>query len=149
MAALGLCCCTRAFSGCSERGLLSSCGMGASHCGGISFCRAWALACRLRSGGTQACCPLACGILLTGVWTCVPCPGRWTVNHWTIREVLTKALTVSGTFGDDDDPNIRCSGPLHARLAEEQQGWQNKLKTHLDFKAVRAWAALTVSEKPF
>ena len=34
MAALGLRCCRRAFSSCSEW---------ASHCGGFSCCRAWAL----------------------------------------------------------------------------------------------------------
>ena len=65
MAVLGLCRCTRAFSSCGEQGLLSSCGMLASHCGGVSYCRAWALECRLSSCGTQACCPLACGLLLT------------------------------------------------------------------------------------
>ena len=32
LAALGLCCCARAFSSCSERGLLC-CGVLASHCG--------------------------------------------------------------------------------------------------------------------
>ena len=34
---LGLCCCTRAFSSCSKWGLLSSCGVQASHCGGFFF----------------------------------------------------------------------------------------------------------------
>ena len=37
LAALGLGCCSQAFSSCSERGLLSNCGAGASHCRG--FCR--------------------------------------------------------------------------------------------------------------
>ena len=54
---LGLCCCAQAFSSCDERGLLSSCGMWASHFSGLSCCKAWALgmwasvtvACRLSS----------------------------------------------------------------------------------------------------
>ena len=32
---LGIHCCTQAFSSCSKRGLLSSSGVQASHCGGI------------------------------------------------------------------------------------------------------------------
>ena len=39
-------CCKRAFSSCGERGLLSSCGMRASHCSGFSCCRAWILGMR-------------------------------------------------------------------------------------------------------
>ena len=33
---LGLCCCVWALSSCSEQGLLSSCGVWASHCNGLS-----------------------------------------------------------------------------------------------------------------
>ena len=33
----------QAFSGCGNRGLLSSCSVGASHCGGFSCCGAWTL----------------------------------------------------------------------------------------------------------
>ena len=54
MPVLGLCCCPKAFSGCSEQGLLSSCGARASHCSG-------SLCCGLS-------CPVACGVL-------VPRPG--------------------------------------------------------------------------
>ena len=43
LAALSLCCCRRAFSGCRERGLRSSCGAPASHCSGFSCCGTWAL----------------------------------------------------------------------------------------------------------
>ena len=43
LVALGLRWCTRAFSSCEERGLLSSCGARASLCGGFPSCRAWAL----------------------------------------------------------------------------------------------------------
>ena len=74
LAALGLCCCTRAFSSCGEWGLTLRCGAWASHCGGFSCCGARALGarasvvvarglsscgsrgleCRLSSCGTQA-----------------------------------------------------------------------------------------------
>ena len=43
MAALGLCCCAQAFSGCSKWGLFSSCSARASHWGGFSCCGSWAL----------------------------------------------------------------------------------------------------------
>ena len=36
---LGLSCCTQAFSGCEEQGLLSSCSAQVSYCGGSSCCR--------------------------------------------------------------------------------------------------------------
>ena len=36
-------CCAWAFSSCGELGLPSSCSVWASHCGGFSYCRAWAL----------------------------------------------------------------------------------------------------------
>ena len=43
-----------AFFKCDERGLLSACSMQASHCGGSSCCRAWALGHGLSSCGTGA-----------------------------------------------------------------------------------------------
>ena len=43
LAALGLRCCARAFSSCSEQGLLFVAASGASHCSGFSCCRAQAL----------------------------------------------------------------------------------------------------------
>ena len=45
------------FSSCGEQGLLSSCGMQASHCGGFSCCGAWAWV--LGSSGFSSC----------GTWT--------------------------------------------------------------------------------
>ena len=42
---MGLWRCARAFSSCSEWGLLSSCGPQASHRSGFSCCRVWALEC--------------------------------------------------------------------------------------------------------
>ena len=61
MAVLGLHCCTRAFSSCSE-GATLRCGVRASHCSGFSCGRAWALGAqasvvvthRLSSCGLQA-----------------------------------------------------------------------------------------------
>ena len=40
---LGLCCCMGFPVVSSEQGILFSCGKQASHCGGFSYCRAWAL----------------------------------------------------------------------------------------------------------
>ena len=45
LAALGLHCCTWAFSSCSEQGLLSSCRVWASHCGGFSLL--WSMGSRM------------------------------------------------------------------------------------------------------
>ena len=45
LAALDLRCCVQAFSSCGEQRLLSSCVVMASHCGGFSCCRTWALGC--------------------------------------------------------------------------------------------------------
>ena len=50
VAALGLHCCTRAFSSCGKR---------ASHCGGFSCCGSWAL-------GVQASVVVACGLSSCG-----------------------------------------------------------------------------------
>ena len=43
MAVFGLCCCAWAFSICSEWGLISGDSVWASHCSGLSCCRAQAL----------------------------------------------------------------------------------------------------------
>ena len=68
---LGLHCYARAFSSCSEWGS-SSCSVRASYCSGVSCCEARTLgtepsvvvAWGLRSCGTWAYCPMACGIFL-------------------------------------------------------------------------------------
>ena len=76
LAALGLHCCTQAFSGCCERGLLR-CGAWASHCSGFSCCRARALA-----HGLQQLCRVGLvaqqhvGSSHTRDQTHVPCIGR-------------------------------------------------------------------------
>ena len=54
LAVLGQSCCTRAFSSCEERGLLSSCSARAAHCGGFSFCGSRAPEFGLSSGDPQA-----------------------------------------------------------------------------------------------
>ena len=43
LAVLGLHCCAWAFSSCGEQGATPRCGARASHCGGFSYCGAWAL----------------------------------------------------------------------------------------------------------
>ena len=71
LAVLGLCCCVQAFSSCGQQGLLSSCYLQASRCGGFS-CGAQALG----STGFRSCsmwilvvthglsCSMACGVSL-------------------------------------------------------------------------------------
>ena len=81
-------------------GLLSGCCALASYCSGFSCCRVWALGClglvvtagRLSSCGTRLTCPAAGGIFLDQFPTCVPCIGRWTLNHWTIKEMLNALI---------------------------------------------------------
>ena len=83
--ALGLPCCTRAFSKCGQWGLLSRCcNTQASHCSGFSLARqvlqdAWASVAALSSCGAWA-------YLSSGMWdlssqtrdqTQVPCIARW------------------------------------------------------------------------
>ena len=55
LAAPDLHCCVRALCSCGKWEPFSSCGAGASHCGGLSSCGAWALGC-------WASCPMACEI---------------------------------------------------------------------------------------
>ena len=70
-------------------GAALSCGVGPSHCGGSSCCRAQAPECMLSS--------CAQSLLLQGMWdlprlgvkwTLVPCIGRWIPSLRTTREVL-------------------------------------------------------------
>ena len=62
----GLCCSKRAFSSCGEQGLLSGCCKGTSHCGSVSYCRAWALG----HMGFSSCSSwaLECGLSSCGAW---------------------------------------------------------------------------------
>ena len=77
LAALGLPCCTKAFSSCRERGLLSRCGARASHCRGFSFCRGWPLE---HSGSIVVVPGLSCPQVSfqTRDRTHIPCVGRQT-----------------------------------------------------------------------
>ena len=90
LAALGLCCCVRAFFSCGEQGLLSSCGAQASSCGAFSCCRVWALGCQtpvvvaseLQSTGSVVVlhglsCSVAHGILLDQGSNPCPLQGRF------------------------------------------------------------------------
>ena len=75
LAALGLCCCARAFSSCVERELLR-CGARASHCSGFSHCRgravgAWASV----VAAHEHSCSGACGIFPDQESN--PCSLRW------------------------------------------------------------------------
>ena len=97
VAVLGLCCgawalhCReRALSSCGEQGLPSSCSEQASHCGGISCCRAQALGregfsrCRVH---TDLVASRRVGSSQTRDPARVPCPGRQILNHWTTGKV--------------------------------------------------------------
>ena len=55
LAALGLRCCTQAFSSCGQVGATLCCGVRASHCSGFSCCTA-------RAPGTWASVVVACGL---------------------------------------------------------------------------------------
>ena len=114
LAALGLCCCSRAFS---EWGATLRCGAQASHCGGFSCCGAWGLECRLSSCGTWAqqlwlmgsraqaqqlwrtglVAPWHVGSSRTRARTHVPCIGRRILNHCATREA-PQALLNSQLF---------------------------------------------------
>ena len=76
-AALGLGCCTQAFSSCGEQGLLR-CGARASHCSGFSCCRAWGL-------GTQASVVAALELSNCGMRALehvgFSCCGAWALGH--------------------------------------------------------------------
>ena len=100
MAVLGLCCYVRAFSGCGEQGTTLGCSAWDSHWCGFS-CGAQALYTGFSSWplGLSSCGSLAQWLWSMGLivplhvvssWirdqTRVPCTGRWTLNHWTIRE---------------------------------------------------------------
>ena len=86
------------FSSCGEWGLLSSCGVWTSHCGGFSRCGLWALE---RAGSVVVVYGLICPMVVesswTRDWTHVPCIGRKILNHWPTREVHHKLLCLKHT----------------------------------------------------
>ena len=80
---LSLCCCAQAFSSCSEWGLLFSCGVQASHCGGFSCCRAHALDTWASVVVAQALsCSSACGIFPDQGSN--PCPLHWQADSYPL-----------------------------------------------------------------
>ena len=79
--------CVQAFSSCSEQWLLSSCGARTSHCSeGLLLLRSMD---HRVSGLQQSWCTglVAYGIFLDQASNL--CIGRWILNHWTSREVLS------------------------------------------------------------
>ena len=82
LAVLGLCCCTRAFSSCSEQGLLSSCSAQASLVAEHGLLGAWAQ--YLWHMGLAA--PRHVESSRPGMEP-VLCIGRQILNHWTTTEV--------------------------------------------------------------
>ena len=95
---LGLRWCVRAFSSCSEQGLLSSCGAWASHCSGFSCCRAWVL----RHAGFSSCSmwALGCGLSSCDTWAYLP-HGMWNIPGPGIKP-MSSAL--AGRFVTTEPP---------------------------------------------
>ena len=104
------------FSSFGEQGLLSSCSMGASHCGVFSCCRAqalgslgcsncdsWAPENRLNNCIYRLSCPLARGIFLDWDRTCAFCVGRRILYHHTC---------IAGLKCNIQKTEIMASGPI-------------------------------------
>ena len=90
LAVLGLRCCPWAFSCCGEWGLLSSCWVRVSHCGGFSCCGArvlWNVGSVVIAHGLS--CPAVCRIFPGQRSN--PGPLHWQM-HWTTREAQKQRL---------------------------------------------------------
>lgn len=74
--------CAQAFSSCSEQRLL--CSARPSHRSGFWRCGAQALECGL----------VPWHMVTSRTRDCVPCIGRWSLNHWTVRILLMKVCVV-------------------------------------------------------
>ena len=88
MAAPGLCCCSQAFSSCSEKGLffLVVCRLLVATASPVAEHRLYV--CGLSScghGGLAPPQPVKASQASKG--NCVPCIGRWILNPWSTREV--------------------------------------------------------------
>ena len=83
-------CCSWAFSGCSNQGLLYSYSVWAFPCHGFSCCGAWLGCVGFSNCGHRISCPVACGILVLQpeVEPVFPCIGGQIPNPWTARDVL-------------------------------------------------------------
>ena len=85
------------FSSCGEWGILSSCGVRASHCGGFSCCEAEPLGCR----GFRSCSPWAQQLWLPGS----------RVNGSIAMAHRLSCSAACGIFPDQGlDPNVSCVG---------------------------------------
>ena len=101
MAVLALHCCRKGCSNCGRQGLLSSCGVQASHCGvQASHCGSF-YCCRAQALGVWASVVVArMGLVasrhvesfLTRDQTHVHRIGRWVLKQWTTRQVLQACL---------------------------------------------------------
>ena len=85
-AALGLHCRMQTFSSRGEPGLLSSCGVLASHCGGFCCCKAQALGVWASVVVAHRLSPMACGISLDQGLNLCPLPWQ-ALNPWTTRKI--------------------------------------------------------------
>ena len=83
---LGVHCYVRNFSGCGKWGLRSRGGAQASRWGAFPCRRGQNAQAQLRHAGLVPAQHLE--FSRTRDWTCVPCVGRWVLNHWATREIL-------------------------------------------------------------
>ena len=99
LAVLSLCRCTQSFSSCGQWGLLSSCGVRISHCGGFS-CNysfsncSWRRAQKSRHVGLVA--RRHVEPSRTRDQTRVPCIAGQILNHWTTSKVLERNYSFLG-----------------------------------------------------
>ena len=114
LSVVGLCCRT-SFSLVVATGATLHCGVGASHSGGFSCCRAWAL-------DSLASVVAAHGLpSQTRNQTSVPCVARQILNHWTPREVPGPCLKLSTVYRLD-------LGSLSAFRGQADLGWIFELR---------------------
>ena len=123
MAVLGL----QSWSSFHKWGLLSSCRVQASHCGGFSCCRAralgmWVSVVELK--GLVA--PCHVGPSWTRDQTCILYIGRPVLNHWTTREALSCSIIDSSIYTNNLYPSpVESQFPSQGLVLE--QDWVPKL----------------------
>ena len=94
VAALGLCCCTQAFSSCGGRMLPSSCKAQASHCRGFSFRGSPPPACVAVVVLSGLSCSTVRGIFPDQYRTCVSCTGGRSLDHGTTGKSPPRFITI-------------------------------------------------------
>lgn len=99
-------------SGCSEWGLVSSCGAWAARCGGFSYSGAQVLEAQASVVVARGLnCPTACGIFLDQGSKRVPCLGRWSLHHGITRKSsLHNVFLSQGTGGPEALPRAHPPG---------------------------------------